>query len=626
MVPLVNKLIELLAPAAVAGLLAWLLAPVSVWLAWRVGAIDEPGPRRVHDHPVPRLGGLAVVVSTVAVLAAGAWGVLGVPKWVPRDVSVGFLVGLVPILAVSIRDDISQMRALPKFVAHAVGAAIAMACGVLLPPTVHLFGFSIPLGWMSVPLSAIWLIGVTNAFNIIDGLDGLSAGLGLISAASLAGVLVLTREPGLAGAVLVLAGSLGGFLPYNLHPARIFLGDSGATAIGYLLGCFTLTSSALLSAGFATLIPVLLIGVPLVDTLVSMLRRTISRLENGDGNRVYEADRNHIHHRLLSLVSHRNAVLILFGAGTALSSVALLSLLLTGQQSGLLLLGVLLASFIGLNRLGYNEFALLRRGVALRLYNLPVLRRSFFAVFVDLVGAAVALYLAIGLTHDDWALGRFRGLLLTMLAVLTPASVIMFTLFGMYRGSWRLAGLDDFRRLCLAVATTSLSAVALFGLTVSQNVPFSLFGVYTFVALVLANGARVSYRLIDQARMRASNGGVPTLIYGAGVGGVSAVREMLSNTDADLTPIGFIDDNPVRVRKSVNGYPILGNVDQLESALVQSKAKVVVVSSHKIPEEKLAQVRRVCDSRGVRLLRMHIGFEEVGPGPPLSSGGFPDGA
>ena len=620
-----KQLIALFAPAAVAGFLAWLLTPASVWLALRVGAIDEPGPRRVHTQPVPRLGGLAVVASTVTLLGAGAIGIPWAPRWAAPTVSFGILAGLAPILAVSIRDDISHMRALPKFIAHGMGAAVAMAFGVLLPPTVHLFGVPVSLGWMAIPLSALWLIGVTNAFNIVDGLDGLSAGLGLISAASLAGVLLMTHEPGNAAAVLVLGGSIVGFLPYNIHPARVFLGDSGATAIGYLLGCFTLAGPALLSSGLATLIPVLLVGVPVADTIVSMARRMLSRLETGSGNRFYEADHNHIHHRLLVLgLSHQKAVLTLYAAGGLLSLMALASLLLTKQQSGYLLGGILLAGLIGLNRLGYGEFALLRRGVALRFYDLPVLRRSFFVVFVDIAVIAVALYLSIGLKLDDWDPAVTRGHLLAMLAVLTPATVISFTWLGMYRGSWRLAGIEDFWRLCLAVVCGSLAGLALFAMIVPSEVPFSLFGVYTFVALVLANGTRVSYRLADQFRMRASIGGEPAVIYGAGIGGASAVREMLSNSLLGLTPVGFIDDNPARAGKSVNGYPILGDVDQTEAVLAQSGAKVVVVSSHKITEEKVAQVRRVCEVRGVRLLRMHIGFEEVGLEPsPVFAGAPP---
>jgi UDP-GlcNAc:undecaprenyl-phosphate GlcNAc-1-phosphate transferase len=206
-----------------------------------------------------------------------------------------------------------------------------------------------------------------------------------------------------------------------------------------------------------------------------------------------------------------------------------------------------------------------------------------------------------------------------MLAVLTPTTVAAFSVFGMYRGSWRFAGIEGFWRLCLAVVSGSLAGAALFAVIVPSAVPFSLFGVYTFVALVLANGTRVSYRLADQFRMRASIGGVPTLIYGAGVGGASAIREMLSDPLLGLTPVGFIDDDPARAGKSVNGYPILGSVDHLDSAVARSAAKAVVVCSRKIPAGKVARVQRACEARGVRVLRMHIGFEEVDAEPLPSS-------
>jgi len=620
----VRRLLELLAPAAVAGLATWLLTPASAWLAARVGAIDEPGPRRVHTHPMPRLGGLAVVASTVIVLGLGAFEVPGAPKWAAPGVALGILAGLLPILAVSIRDDISAMRPLPKFIAHAAGAGIAMSFGALLPPTVHLFGVPVFLGWMAIPLSALWLIGLTNAFNFVDGLDGLSAGLGLISASSLAGVLLMTQQPRGAAAAVVLAGSIIGFLPYNIHPARVFLGDSGATAIGYLLACFTLTGFSLLSSGFATLIPVLIVGVPVADTLASMVRRTVSRAENGSASRVYEADRNHIHHRLLALgLSHQGAVTTLYVAGGLLSLMALSSLLLTQQQSGLLLLGILIAGVIGLKRLGYAEFAPIRSGAALRLYDLPVLQRSFFVVFVDIAVVAVAIYLSVGLKYDDWYLERIRGTVLSMFAALTPSSVIAFTLLGTYRASWRLEGIDAYRRLALAVFGGSAAAAVLVVLLASEEVPLSLFGVYTFVALALANGIRVSFRLVDQARMQASSAGERTLIYGAGVRGAGALREMLSNPAAGFVPVGFVDDNPHKAGKTLNGYPILGGVERLDETLAASGSRVVVVASDRIPWAKVAEARRTCAARGVRLLRMRVGFEAVpvteqrpGPEPP----------
>jgi len=506
----VKPLIQLLLPGLAAGLIAWCLTPLSIWIAGRVGAIDTPGPRRVHMTPIPRLGGLAVVTAVVAVVGALGLVLPGGLGWTGRATTLGPLAGLIPILVVSMRDDISHVGAFPKLVAQVAGAGIAMWFGVLLPPTVHLFGYPIALGWMAYPLSALWIVGVTNAFNLVDGLDGLSAGLGLISCIGLAAVLLTAGRPANASAAIVLAGALLGFLPYNMHPARVFLGDTGATAVGYMLACLTLTSSAVLSAGFAALLPILLVGIPVADTLVSILRRTIGRLEDDASNRVHEADRNHIHHRLLDLgLSHRKAVFLLYGAGAFLSAIALFSLLLTRQQSGLLLLGLFLAGVLGLQRLGYGEFAPLRRGGALRVYDLPMMRRAFFAAFVDIALAGLALYLAAVLKLDSWSFAGKRGLVYEALALLVPAQVIAFAVFGIYKDSWRLAGVHEFLRLGLAIAAASLMSLALASALGIADMPPLLFVIYAFVALVVTTGSRVSCRLLDHVRLRGAQEGVP---------------------------------------------------------------------------------------------------------------------
>ena len=218
----------------------------------------------------------------------------------PSHLVTGVGIGVLPILLVSIIDDIRSVRARTKFLAHMLGAAIAVGLGISLSPEVHVLGSALNIGWIAAPLSLLWIVGVTNAFNIIDGLDGLSTGLALISALSMAAVFALVGQAGMAGVSLVLAGALLGFLPYNVHPARLFLGDTGATAIGFCLAAFALRGGSTLSTGFAALLPVFILGLPIADTLIAMARRTLHRMEHQAGG-VFVADRNHIHHRLLAL-------------------------------------------------------------------------------------------------------------------------------------------------------------------------------------------------------------------------------------------------------------------------------------------------------------------------------------
>ena len=206
--------LSFLGPPLVAALLAYGLAPLAGRLAVRIGAVDHPGPRKVHDHPIPRLGGLSVLlaIGLTWAMRGALWG----PSSLPPELLFGLVVGLVPVVAVSIADDIRSLNPGLKLLGHLFGALIAVGSGISLGSEVTLLGVGIPIGMLAVPLSVAWIVGLTNAFNLIDGLDGLSSGLALIASATLGAVFLMMDQPGLAASTLVLAGALSGFLPYNL--------------------------------------------------------------------------------------------------------------------------------------------------------------------------------------------------------------------------------------------------------------------------------------------------------------------------------------------------------------------------------------------------------------------------
>jgi UDP-GlcNAc:undecaprenyl-phosphate GlcNAc-1-phosphate transferase len=233
----VNTIIALILPGRAAAL-AFALTPLAARVAVMIGAIDMPGQRKIHNGPTPRLGGLAVVSAIAAVWATGVW-LFDIS--LPRELSIGLSLGALPILAVSALDDVRPVGPGFKFLAHVVGASIAVAGGVSLGHVVHLFDVAIPLGVWATPLSIVWLVGVTNAFNLIDGLDGLSAGLALIASLCMAAVFVLVGQPTMAGAALVLAGALAGFLPYNLHPPLVSRRQRRHRQV--LPGCFALEAA-----------------------------------------------------------------------------------------------------------------------------------------------------------------------------------------------------------------------------------------------------------------------------------------------------------------------------------------------------------------------------------------------
>lgn len=603
-----------LLPALTAAALSFALTPVARRLAFRVGAVDEPGPRKIHEKPIPRLGGLAVVASIALVLGAMCAFSLPGRQSLPMDICAGLGLGVLPILLVSAWDDIHSLPAFPRLAAQFLGAAIAVASGIRLGPEVHLFGQVVPLGFWAIPVSMVWIVGVSNAFNLVDGLDGLSAGLALISSVSLGGVALVAGRSNLASASFVLAGALIGFLPYNTYPARVFLGDAGAASIGFCLACLALGGGSTLSSGMAVLVPVVVLGLPVAETLVSLARRLLRRFEDlGSRTGVFEADKDHFHHKLLAMgLDHQRAVMLLYGVGVLLAGIGIASMFLTFRYTAVLLATLLGAAFIGLRRLGYDEFALIRRGVVLRFYERPVLKRALFPVFFDLALVAMAIYGALVLKYDDWGVKQHRDLAVHLLTLLPAATLVVFWVFRIYRGSWRHASVEDLGRSSAAIGASCAAGFLLVQLASKQDdASATFFLIYAMVLLLLVNGSRSSFRVLSHWKRRANPRGEAVLIYGAGEGGALALREILSNVALGVHTLGFLDDDETLSGRFVNGYPVFGSLKVLEEVIAQNRVKGVVVASAKIPRDNIGIVKQICHRRGIWLMRFNVDLEAL---------------
>ncbi len=310
-----------------ATLISFLLTPLAIRLAYRIGAIDSPGERKVHEVPTPRFGGLAICATTILCLGAAfamrpeLW---GSGPW------ASVLVGALIVYLLGLTDDLGGLNALTKLAVQVLAAFVAVSAGLRIDGvTLPYFG-AVEFGGLATPITIVWIAGVTNAFNLIDGLDGLAGGLGLITALAL-----FSLGSGDAGSLLfaaVLAGSLAGFLRYNYNPARVFMGDSGSLFTGYLLACLAVRSSwGEHSVGFAA--PLLAMAIPVLDTATAMLRRYFGAVWNGGQIHaraflrptvMFHPDRGHIHHRLLdSGLTQRQAVGVLYALALALAALAI---------------------------------------------------------------------------------------------------------------------------------------------------------------------------------------------------------------------------------------------------------------------------------------------------------------
>jgi len=597
-------------PAVVAALLTFFLVRPVRAIAFRIGAIDLPGPRKIHTTPTARLGGLAVVAAVFTVFAAlSLWNPPQI-HLLPPGLLAGIAGGLIPIFLVSFIDDMHSVRALTKLVVHFLGAGIVVLLGNRLPDAIDMFGGQIHLGWLAIPISVVWIASVTNAFNIIDGLDGLSSGLALISSVSLAAVSLVVGNYPMASASLILAGALVGFLPYNIYPAKIFLGDTGATAIGFVLACLTLGGSSFTSAGLAVALPLLIVGVPLADTVISIARRVVKKFE-GISSGVFEADSRHIHHRLLALgLTQWRAALTLYAAGAVLASTALLSVFIEQKKAALLLVSILVAAFVGIYKLGYDEFAVWRRGTLLRIYDAPVLRIGLFVAFIDIGLVVAALYASTVLKYDDWSLREQRSLTMQLLALLPALTIAVFATMRVYRCSWRNANVEDVLRISAAALTAGFVGYVVSAMVLDGAVTPTFFVLYTMCLFALVATCRVSYRVLCHWNRRANRQGDPIVIYGAGEGGTLALREIQKNFDVPVVAVGFIDDDPTKSGRWVNGYPVLGSVTELEHLVTSRGIRGIVVASEKIEIAKLKQAQTLCKDTGLWIRHFRVSFQE----------------
>lgn len=292
---------------------SFFLMPVIIKLATRLNLIDKPGERKVHTQAVPRVGGVAVVISFIfAILLLG-------PASSP--VLKGITTGALIVAMVGLLDDYSSLNPYIKFFGQIVAGSVALAISGLSISQIDILGFyKIDLGWASYPFTLLWIIGITNAVNLMDGLDGLAAGIVSIALFFLGLIGYLQGHLILVFISATLLGSTLGFLKYNAHPASVFMGDVGSYFLGFILSMLTLVGSFKSAAVMALALPITILGLPILDTVWAFSRRILS------GKNPFSPDKLHIHHRLMGLgLGHGLTVMFMYGIATFLGMIAVLS-------------------------------------------------------------------------------------------------------------------------------------------------------------------------------------------------------------------------------------------------------------------------------------------------------------
>ncbi len=579
------------------------LTPLVRSFALRRGRVAVPKETRWHKKETALMGGVAIFLSTMALWLVAAfvlgWNHFGKP-FIPIALCASgmFLLGLI--------DDLRTMDPQHKLAGQIVLTAILVFLGFRLEwtsyKTINLF------------LSILWIVGITNAFNLLDNMDGLSAGVAFIaalftfllhisspSAVSLAAVLLMTAS---------YLGALLGFLVYNFNPASIFMGDAGSLFIGFVMACLMTMGGAGQAVGgnaanllSVIAIPILILFIPIVDTgFVSFMRKLFSRP-------ISQGGKDHSSHRMVAIgLSERKAVLVLYGFSVASGLIALairhLNVSLTLALIAFYLLFVLFF-WIYLGRVKvYSEKSILSEESANVLT--PILvqityRRRLFEVLLDVVLISVSYYTAY-LLRFEGQVGEDFDFFLKSLPIMLACQTFSFYIMGVYRGIWESTGVKDLIGYVKAITIGAvMPMLILLFIYRFQSFSRAVFVIYWGVMLILVSLSRLSFRLLDEGVRIPSRKGDHALIYGAGIGGQFALKEIQSNPDLGLQLVGFVDDNPRLRGRKIKGYPVLGGQNELEDIFRGYDIKKVIISFRQEGEEKANEIRLLCRNLGAEI-------------------------
>jgi UDP-GlcNAc:undecaprenyl-phosphate/decaprenyl-phosphate GlcNAc-1-phosphate transferase len=588
--------------AAVAALPATALA---VWALLRTPLaarlVATPSAERWHERPTPLLGGLAIFFG----ISVGLWLSIAVGA-IPLTKEIAGIYGGISLLFVAgLVDDLRALRPSVK-----LGLQIAAAVLVLVTGTeVQLIDVQV-IAWA---LAILWLVGMTNAFNLLDNMDGLAATLAAIAFVFFA-IDAVTVHPNDTILVLSLAGALAcmGFLPFNLRPhgkALVFMGDSGSQVLGFTLAALGLSASwKVAGTTVATLLlPILVLAVPILDTTLVTVARLL------EGRPISQGGRDHSSHRLVRFgLSETNAVLLLAVIACALGATSLAYNVLQDQRLalvGVLVTFVLLVQFASF--LADVERRTPGEGTPSLLQTFAVHWRRLVEVVVDFALITGAFTLAYVLQFGWPGTTNQRHMALVTLPIVIAARYLAFIPFGLYRSIWRYAGARDVAAIASAVAVSEVVALAYIVLT--QNLgdfTRSFFVVDALLCAAAIGGSRLVERaLVTGLRTYHARAARRTLIVGAGRTGRSLMRELRETAGERV--VGFVDDNPRLRRRRLQGVPVVGGAHELARLLQRLEPDIVLITIPDAPRERLDAVVEACTEAGVtcRVVRREIDLD-----------------
>jgi UDP-GlcNAc:undecaprenyl-phosphate GlcNAc-1-phosphate transferase len=558
--------------------------------------MDYPRMDRWHEEPTPHLGGVGIFLAFLfAFLITGSF------RQVPPSIFIGsgfaFILGLI--------DDLWGISPPTKLVGLFLAAFILVFTG-----SVTAF---FPIRFANIIISFIWLVGIANALNLLDNMDGLAGGTVLIVSAFLAYFFWKADNEVFMLLSIAVGGATLGFWIFNCPPASIFMGDSGSLFLGLTLANLSIAREPQASNVFAVIgIPTLIFLLPIIDTMMVSITRLLS------GKSPIRGGRDHTSHRLVALgLNERQTLLILLGVAVV-SGVSAVLLEEFSYSLSLVLIPLVVLGFglfsAYLGRLKVVEVKRSERPGWKVLTNWVVdltYRRRVLEVLLDFFLIIFTFYIAyvarLGIPLAAGQTARF----LETLPVVVAASYFAFFVLGVYRGVWQYVSIADGFRFIKASTGAAVLALGLVGLIFGfKYYSFNIFFIYAMTLMMALIASRFSFRILDKTiNTTWKKKDIPVLIYGAGDGGELALRECERNQNLGYHPVGFIDDDPLKKNRDIHGLRVLGGVDVLELVIQERAIRGVIISSTEVMGgENENIIREVCQRNDVWVRYLRLDF------------------
>ncbi len=569
--------------------LSLLLTPLVRAFARSHGYLAKPSLDRWHQTPTALFGGIGIFLAFL--MSYGLWAEHDRTFW-------GLILGCELMFFFGLIDDVLCAKPSTKLLGQIVAASVLPACGLMVPGLPPQF---------AIPLTVLWVVGLVNAFNLLDNMDGLSAGVAVIAASVMAAHAVMTDNLAVAMVAAILAGSALGFLRYNVHPASIFMGDAGSQLLGYVLAAVALLGVP----GHATnlvatmMIPVLLLSVPIFDTLLVALARKLHCRPVSQGGT------DHSSHRLVALgLSESRAVWVLYVISAIAGALVLLN---TGFGSLTLLMMMLMfgvalllfGMFLGEVRIySPEEMEQARKGSRSNnvfLNGLILYKRRVAEVAIDTVIIYVAYLSSYLLRYEGVISEANAALIAESLPLVITIKLSCFFGLGLYRGVWRYVSLRDLVNVVRAVTIASGATVlALLFVTRFEGYSRAAFVIDWIVLVLLVSGVRVMLRVFQELFAgAATTEGSRILIVGAGDTGELVLRELRQHHRQTYQPVGFVDDDLSKHGRSIHGLPVLGGSEGLYDIVRRHRVQEVLVAIPSLSLERWDAIASMCRAQSI---------------------------